>query len=81
MMVERNAGRVSMRPVRGSTSAASCHSQPGWFSSLPKWWSTAKSVRPVARAAPPSHTVERPQYEPTSTNGRPGTASAASSAA
>ncbi len=70
-----------MRPVLGSTRVSSCHSHPGWFSSLPQWWSTANRTRPVALAAPPSHTVERPQYEPTSTNGAPGTESAPSIAA
>ena len=36
---------------------------------------------PAARAAAPSQIVERPQYEPISTNGAPGTAAAASRAA
>ena len=33
----RNVGSVSMRPIRASTTVGSCHSQPGWFSSDPRW--------------------------------------------
>ena len=36
-----------------------------------------RSTVPHARAAAPSQTVERPQYEPTSRNGSPGTISGA----
>jgi acyl-CoA thioesterase-2 len=79
--VARNVGRVSILPMRASTTVGSCHSQPAWFSSEPRWWSTAKTTVPADRAAAPSQIVERPQYEPTSTNGAPGTAEAAASAA
>ena len=36
---------------------------------------------PTSRAAAPSQMVERPQYEPTSSNGAPGTSAAARRAA
>ena len=77
----RKNGSVSILPMRASTTVGSCHSQPGWFSSDPRWWSTANTTVPAARAAAPSQMVDRPQYEPISTNGAPGTAAAASSAA
>ncbi len=35
--VDRKCGSVSSRPLRGSTSSASWYSQPGWFSSEPRW--------------------------------------------
>ena len=58
--------------MRASTTVGSCHSQPAWFSSEPRWWSTANTTVPAGLAAAPSQIVERPQYEPTSTNGAPG---------
>ena len=39
-MVRRKNGRVSIRPVRGSTRRGSWCSHPAWFSSEPRWWST-----------------------------------------
>ena len=80
-IVARKNGNVSIRPVRSSTTVGSCHSHPSWFSSEPRWWSTANTIVPASLAAAPSHTVDRPQYEPTSTNGAPGTAAAAARAA
>ena len=83
-VVDRRPGRTAACPSRrcaASTTVGSCHSQPGWFSSEPRWWSTANTTVPAARAAAPSQIVERPQYEPISTNGAPGTAAAAASAA
>ena len=50
-----------MRPRSSSTREASCHSQPAWFSSEPRWWSTAKTTVLHSRAAAPIQTVERPQ--------------------
>ena len=80
-MVLRKNGNVSIFLTRGSTRSGSCHSHPAWFSSLPRWWSTANTTVEHTRAAAPSHTVERPQYEPTSRNGSPGSAAPAATAA
>ena len=41
-------------PTSGSTRSGSCHSQPAWFSSEPRWWSRANSTVPASRAAAPS---------------------------
>jgi len=60
-MVRRRNGRVSVRPVRGSTTAGSWCSQPGWHSSEPRWWSTVKATVDASRAAAPNQTVDRPQ--------------------
>ena len=76
----RTAGCPSCRSPGRRRSGSWC-SQPAWFSSLPRWWSTANTTVPHARAAPPSHTVDRPQYEPTSRNGRPGRRRPAATAA
>ena len=48
-IVRRKNGSVSILPTAGSTRSGSCHSQPGWFSSEPRWWSTANSTVPRAR--------------------------------
>jgi hypothetical protein len=52
-IVRRNVPSVSSRPTSGSTRLASWYSQPSWFSSDPRWWSTVNTVPPVARAAAP----------------------------
>ena len=52
-IVRRKNGRVSIRPVRPSTSDGSWCSQPAWFSSEPRWWSTVKTTPPTSRAAAP----------------------------
>ncbi len=52
-IVRRKIGSVSIFPTAGSTRSGSCHSQPGWFSSEPRWWSTVNSTRPIERAAAP----------------------------
>src|SRR6188508_2356013 len=80
-IADRKNGNVSMRPLRSSTSSRSWWSHPAWFSSEPRWWSIANSAVADRRAASPSQIVERPQYEPTSTNGAPGTSPAAAIAA
>src|SRR5947199_224252 len=67
-IVRRKNGNVSMRPVAGSTSSASCHSQPGWFSSEPRWWSTVTTCPRADCAAAPSQVADFPQYVPTSSN-------------
>ena len=72
-MAVRKNGSVSIFPVRASTTSRSWCSQPAWFSSEPRWWSTANSTVLARSATSPSHTVERPQYEPTSSMGSPGT--------
>ena len=48
-IVRRNHPRVSIRPVRRSTRRASWCSQPAWFSSEPRWWSTVKQIVPPTR--------------------------------
>ena len=68
-IVLRKNGSVSILPTAGSTRSGSCHSQPGWFSSEPRWWSTVNSTRPSDRAAAPRYTDDLPQYVPTSSSG------------
>ena len=51
--VRRNVGSVSISPDSPSTSVGSWCSQPAWFSSDPRWWSTVKTVPPTSRAAAP----------------------------
>ena len=51
--VRRNTGSVSISPNSSSTRLASWCSQPAWFSSEPRWWSTVKTVPPTSRAAAP----------------------------
>jgi hypothetical protein len=51
--VVRSVGRVSIKPVSSSTRDGSWCSQPAWFSSDPRWWSTVNTVPPTARAAAP----------------------------
>ena len=46
-MVRRKNGSVSITPNSESTTSESWYSQPGWFSSEPRWWSTQNSTRPV----------------------------------
>ena len=50
----RQWGRVSIRPVSGSTSELSWCSQPAWFSSEPWWWSRLNRTAPVSSAAAPT---------------------------
>ena len=60
-IVVRKNGSVSILPTAGSTRSGSCHSQPGWFSSDPRWWSTVNSTRAEPRAAAPRYTADLPQ--------------------
>ncbi len=53
IMVRRQWGRVSIRPVSGSTSEWSWCSHPAWFSSEPWWWSRLNRQAPVSSAAAP----------------------------
>ena len=46
-IVARKNGSVSINPVRSSTTVGSCHSHPAWFSSEPRWWSTANTIVPA----------------------------------
>ena len=46
-------GSVSIRPSSGRPGSASWCSQPAWFSSEPRWWSTVNTVPPTSRAAAP----------------------------
>ena len=68
-IVRRKNGSVSMRPVAGSTTSVSWCSQPAWFSSEPRWWSTVNSTVPASRAAAPRYTADLPQYVPISSSG------------
>ncbi len=52
-MAWRNVGRVSRPAVTGSRRDGSWWGQPGWFSSEPRWWSTAKTTDSWRRAAAP----------------------------
>src|SRR3546814_19259726 len=58
-IVLRKIGSVSIFPTAGSTRSGSCHSQPGWFSSEPRWWSTVNRPRPSERAEEPTYTADR----------------------
>ena len=55
-MVLRYVGSVSISPSSSSTRVASWCSQPAWFSSEPRWWSTVNTTAcgpPTSRAAAP----------------------------
>src|SRR5664280_2610239 len=67
MMVRRQWGSVSIRPVSGLTNASSWCSQPAWFSSEPWWWSRLNRWAPVSSAAAPMYTVDLPHQAPIST--------------
>ena len=67
VMVRRQCGNVSRRPISGSTRSGSWYCHPGWFSSEPRWWSMERSAAPVASAAAPRYTVDFPHQAPIST--------------
>ena len=80
-MVARKNGSVSILPIRGSTTEVSWCSQPGLVLLAAAVVVDGEQHGAASRAAAPSHTVDRPQYEPTSRNGSPGTAAPAATAA
>ena len=57
-----------MPAVGGVDQVGSWCSQPTWFSSEPRWWSTLKSTEPLASAAAPRYRVDLPHQAPISTS-------------